>query len=101
MIGIINTIVCCTTLIGISIVDAVEEPSLWDTFETWEFFDLDGFFMAFNINVLSFCTILSLPNIYMEMAEKSRVKSLLYWGHVIPMIGKLVFMVMIFYIFQS
>merc|ERR1719419_1985864 len=43
-IGIINTFVCCFTLIGISVVTAAEEPSLWETFETWEFFDLSGFF---------------------------------------------------------
>jgi len=65
------------------------------------FFDINGFFVSFNIMVLSFSTVLAFPNIYMEMENKSQARSLLYWGHTIPMILKLVFMVIVFYAFQT
>jgi len=101
MIGIFNTLVCCVTLIVIATMRAIGEKNLWNSFEGVGFFDTKGFFVSFNIMVLSFCTILVIPNIYMEMEKKYQAKSLLYWGHMIPMVLKQVFMVIVFYAFQS
>jgi len=101
MIGIFNTVVCCVTLIVISAGDAIEDTHLWDTFESTEIFDVYGFFVSFNIIVLSFCTILVLPNIYMEMENKEKINRMLYWGHLIPMVLKQIFMVIVFYAYQD
>jgi len=101
MIGIFNTLVCCVTLIVISTGAAIGDTHLWDTFKNTEFFELNGFFVSFNIMVLSFCTCLVLPNIYMEMQNKNQVNSMLYWGHILPMALKQVFMVIVFYAYQD
>jgi len=100
MIGIFNTLVCCVTLIVISVGATIGNTHLWDTFENTEVFDVYGFCVSFNIMVLSFCTCLVLPNIYMEMENKNQVNSMLYWGHILPMALKQVFMVMVFCAYQ-
>jgi len=100
-INIFNTLVCCIVIAIISIDQMPGSPSLWRSFKSYTFFDVEGFFLASNILVLSFSTSLLLPNIYIEMEKKKRANTMLFWGHLIPLLGKMAFMVSVFFVHQG
>jgi len=99
--GIVNTLVCCFVL-AISSIDLIpNDPWLWSSFKSYTIFDVKGFFSGCNTLIMSFYTTLTLPSIYMEMQEKERANSMLLWGHLIPLLAKLLFMVTVFYVNQG
>jgi len=100
-IGILNTLVCCGVLIVVSVDQIPDEPSLWISFNSYTFFNVKGFFSVFNTFVLAFSAGSVLPRIYIEMEEKLRANSMLRWGYSVAFVGKLLFMVTIFYTYQE
>jgi len=100
-IGILNHVVCCVVLVILSLTQIQNNPSLLNSFISYTIFDLEGFFLGSNKILVAFYSTLALPSIYMEMQEKDRANSMLFWGHLITLLGRLVMMISVFYVYQG